>query len=158
MIKNVWIDADSCPPQVRNHVVKYCSTRGISVYFVANKPVECADAATGSFQMIVTDNSKDAADNYIFEHTTSGTLTSPSPDLVITRDIVFANRLVTKGVHVINDRGTEFTREIIKERLSERDFNLQLAGLGLSKKYNEGYDKTKFARFCNCFDRVIIRY
>ncbi len=107
--------------------------------------------------MIVTDNSKDSADNYIFEHVTEGTLTSPSPDLVITRDIVFADRLVTKGVHVINDRGTEFTREIIKERLSERDFNLQLAGLGLSKKYNEGYDAKKFEKFCNCFDRVVVR-
>ena len=158
MIKNVWIDADSCPPQVRNHVVKYCSTRGIKVFFVANKTIECPGTDPALFQMIVTDSTKDAADNYIFEHTTAGTLTCPSPDLVITRDIVFADRLVTKGVHVINDRGTEFTREIIKERLSERDFNLQLAGLGLSKKYNEGYDKTKFARFCNCFDRVIIRY
>ena len=157
MIKNVWIDADSCPPQVRNHVVKYCSTRGIKVVFVANKTIECPDPHPALFQMIVTDSTKDAADNYIFDHTTAGTLTCPSPDLVITRDIVFADRLVTKGVHVINDRGTEFTREIIKERLSERDFNLQLAGLGLSKKYNEGYDKTKFARFCNCFDRVVVR-
>ena len=142
---------------MRNHVVKYCSTRGIKVFFVANKTIECPGTDPALFQMIVTDSTKDAADNYIFEHTTAGTLTCPSPDLVITRDIVFADRLVTKGVHVINDRGTEFTREIIKERLSERDFNLQLAGLGLSKKYNEGYDKTKFARFCNCFDRVVVR-
>ena len=138
-------------------MVKYCSPRGIKVVFVANKTIECPVTDPALFQMIVTDSTKDAADNYIFEHTTAGTLICPSPDLVITRDIVFADRLVTKGVHVINDRGTEFTREIIKERLSERDFNLQLAGLGLSKKYNEGYDKTKFARFCNCFDRVVVR-
>ena len=157
MIKNVWIDADSCPPQVRNHVVKYCSTRGISVYFVANKPVECAGADQNSFGMIITDNAKDAADNYIFEHVTGGTLTNPSPDLVITRDIVFADRLVTKGVHVINDRGTEFTPDIIKERLGERDLNLQLANLGFTKTYHEGYDKKKFEKFCNCFDRVVVR-
>ena len=157
MIKNVWIDADSCPPQVRNHVVKYCSTRGISVYFVANKPVECAGADQNSFGMIVTDSTKDAADNYIFEHVTGGTLTNPSPDLVITRDIVFADRLVTKGVHVINDRGTEFTPDIIKERLGERDLNLQLANLGFTKTYHEGYDAKKFEKFCNCFDRVINR-
>ena len=157
MIKNVWIDADSCPPQVRNHVVKYCSTRGISVYFVANKPVECAGADQNSFGMIVTDSTKDAADNYIFEHTTAGTLTNPSPDLVITRDIVFADRLVTKGVHVINDRGTEFTPDIIKERLGERDLNLQLANLGFTKTYHEGYDAKKFEKFCNCFDRVVVR-
>ena len=157
MIKKVWIDADSCPLKVRNHVVKYCSARGIAVYFVANKAIECSDDIADKFKMIITDSSKDAADNYIFEHVTGGTLTAPSSDLVITRDIVFADRLVEKGVHVINDRGTEFTREIIKERLSERDFNLQLAGLGLSKPYNEGYDAKKFEKFCNCFDRVIVR-
>ena len=155
MIKNVWIDADSCPLKVRNHVVKYCASKEIAVFFVANKQIECTE--DGTFKMIITDDTKDAADNYIIEHTTGGTLTQPSPDLVITRDIVFADRLVSKGVHAINDRGTEFTREIIKERLSERDFNLQLAGLGLSKTYHEGYDANKFEKFCNCFDRVIVR-
>ncbi len=157
MIKNVWIDADSCPLKVRNHVVKYCTSRCINVFFVANKQIECATDTQGKFEMIITGSEKDAADNYIFEHTTAGTLTCPSPDLVITRDIVFADRLVTKGVHVINDRGTEFTREIIKKRLSERDFNLQLAGMGLSKPYHEGYDAKKFEKFCNCFDRVIVK-
>ncbi len=157
MIKNVWIDADSCPLKIRNHVVKYCCARGIDVYFVANKQIECSDDLAGKFKMIITDSSKDAADNYIFEHVTGGTLTVPSPDLVITRDIVFADRLINKGVLVINDRGTEFTREIIKERLSERDFNLQLAQMGLTKSYKEGYDAKKFEKFCNCFDRVIVR-
>ena len=155
MIKNVWIDADSCPPQVRNHTVKYCTDKNISVYFVANKNIECTQI--GPFKMIITDSSKDAADNYIFDHTTGGTVTSPSEDLVITRDIVFADRLVTKGVHVINDRGTEFTPEIIKERLGERDFNLQLAQMGLAKSYHEGYDQKKFEKFANCLDRVVVR-
>ena len=100
--------------------------------------------------MITTDQNKDSADNYIFDH-------AALTDLVITRDIVFADRLVTKGILAINDRGTEFTKEIIKERLSERDFNLQLAQMGLSKSYHEGYDKKKFEKFANCLDRIIIR-
>ena len=101
--------------------------------------------------MIVTDAQKDSADNYIFEHAQSGT------DLVITRDIVFADRLVEKGICCINDRGTEFTREMIKERLSTRDFDLQLAQMGLVKHHHEGYDKKKFAEFANSFDKVIHR-
>ncbi len=155
MIEHVWIDADSCPLLVRNHVTDYCAKRNIEVIFVANKKIECS--TQNPFKMIITDGSKDAADNYIFDHVTGGTPTVPSPDLVITRDIVFADRLVTKGVHVINDRGTEFTAEIIKERLGERDFNLQLAQMGLSKPYHEGYDAKKFEKFCNCFDRVVVR-
>ena len=149
MITNIWIDADSCPLKVRNHVVDYSAKKGINVFFVANKKIDCQ--SKNPFNMIITDAQKDSADNYIFEHVQSGT------DLVITRDIVFADRLVQNGIITINDRGTEFTKEIIKERLSERDFNLQLAQMGLSKSYHEGYDDKKFEKFCNCFDRVIIK-
>ncbi len=149
MITNIWIDADSCPLKVRNHVVDYSAKKGINVFFVANKKIDCQ--SKNPFNMIITDSQKDSADNYIFEHVQNGT------DLVITRDIVFADRLVQNGIITINDRGTEFTKEIIKERLSERDFNLQLAQMGLSKSYHEGYDDKKFEKFCNCFDRVIIK-
>ena len=149
MIKNIWVDADSCPLLVRNHVTEYGRKKGIKVFFVANKNISCD--FPDLFTMIITDAQKDSADNYIFKHAQSGT------DLVITRDIVFADRLVQKGLLAINDRGTEFTKEIIKERLSERDFNLQLVQLGLSKPYHEGYDKKKFEKFCNCLDRVVIR-
>ena len=149
MITNIWIDADSCPLKVRNHVVEYGAKKIINVFFVANKQIDCQ--SKNPYKMIITDEQKDSADNYIFEHAT------PDTDLVITRDIVFADRLVEKGIHTINDRGTEFTREIIKERLSERDFNLQLVEMGLSKPYHEGYDQKKFEKFCNCLDRVIIR-
>ncbi len=149
MITNIWIDADSCPLKVRNHVVDYSAKKGINVFFVANKKIDCQ--SKNPFNMIITDAQKDSADNYIFEHVQRGT------DLVITRDIVFADRLVQNGIITINDRGTEFTKEIIKERLSERDFNLQLAQMGLSKSYHEGYDDKKFEKFANCLDRIIIR-
>lgn len=98
--------------------------------------------------MIICDTSKDSADNFIYENSTN-------QDLVITRDIVFANRLVEKDIKTINDRGTIFTKENIKELLSSRDFDLQLANCGLVKHYNEGYDKKKFAMFANSFDKII---
>ena len=148
MITHIWIDADSCPLLVRNYVIKRAKALNTKLTFVANKEIPAED---NSFQMIITDGQKDSADNYIYENANPGT------DLVITRDIVFAGRLLEKGVITINDRGTEFTKEIIKERLSERDFNLQLAQMGLTKPYHEGYDKKKFEKFANCFDRVWIR-
>lgn len=122
---------------------------GTKVVFAANKAVPC-DTSLGPYEMKICGSGKDAADNYIFENCKSG-------DLVITRDIVFADRLVERGICTINDRGTEFTREMIKERLSTRDFDLQLAEMGLVKHHHEGYDKKKFAEFANSFDRVIHR-
>ena len=143
----IWVDADSCPSLVRNHTVKMGNKLGIRVVFAANKVIT-SDA--GQFEMTVCSAEKDAADNYIFDNCKTG-------DLVITRDIVFADRLVEKGINCINDRGTEFTSEMIKERLSTRDFDLQLAQIGLVKHHHEGYDKKKFAEFANSFDKVIHR-
>ena len=143
----IWVDADSCPALVRNHTVKMGNKLGLRVVFAANKPMG-SDA--GKFEMAVCGSEKDAADNYIFENCKSG-------DLVITRDIIFAGRLVERGICTINDRGTEFTREMIKERLSISDFDRQLAEIGLVKHHHEGYDKKKFAEFANSFDKVIHR-
>ncbi len=145
----IWIDADSCPSLVRNHTVKIGNKLGLRVVFAANKKIGC-EAAVGNYEMAICGSEKDAADNYIFENAKVG-------DLVITRDIVFAARLVERGICTINDRGTEFTREIIKERLSISDFDRQLAEIGLVKHFHEGYDKKKFAEFANSFDRVIHR-
>ena len=148
----IWVDADSCPSLVRNHTVKMGNKLGLNVRWVANKklPEPDVEYSENCFKMIICEAGKDAADNYIFER-------CGGCDLVITRDIVFADRLVEKGICCINDRGTEFTREMVKERLSERDFDLQLAEIGLVKHHHEGYDKKKFAGFANSFDKVIHR-
>lgn len=116
------------------------------VYFVANKQIP--NKTDFPFTMIVCDKEKDSADNYIYEN-------ARNTDLVITRDIVFADRLVTKGILAINDRGTIFTKDNIKELLADRDFDMQLVEIGLSKHYKEGYDKKKFAAFANSFDKAI---
>ena len=81
---SIWIDADSCPTLVRNHVVKMGNRLNCQVYFVANKDIPCNQ--DGQFQMIICKKEKDSADNYIFDHVAAS-------DLVITRDIVFAERL-----------------------------------------------------------------
>ena len=146
MSVTIWIDADSCPALVRNHCVKMGGKLNIPVNFVANKNIPCSEKSP--FKMIICSAGKDEADNYIYDNV-------QEKDLVVTRDIVFADRLVDKNICVINDRGTEFTKEMIKERLSTRDFDLQLANCGLVQHYHEGYDKKKFAQFANCFDKTI---
>ena len=143
---HIWIDADSCPSLVRNHAIKMAARYSLAITLVANKQITCTQSAP--YEMIVCEQNKDAADNYIFDH-------AATTDLVITRDIVFADRLVNKEIPCINDRGTIFNKQNIKELLAERDFNLNLSEMGLVKHYNEGYDKKKFAAFANSFDKII---
>lgn len=142
----IWIDADSCPTLVRNHVVTYANKLNIEIKLVANKniPIE----TTFPYQMIICNKEKDAADTFILQNV-------KPYDLVITRDIVFADKLVTKEIHAINDRGTYFCKDNIKNLLSDRDFDFQLAQIGLVKQPKNGYSKKDFEKFANCFDRIL---
>lgn len=143
----IWIDADSCPTLVRNHAVKTAGKLGLNIFFVANKSIPCD---YDNFEMIICSSEKDAADNYILEN-------AEAFDLVITRDIVFADRLVSKNIAVINDRGTFFTKENIKDLLSDRDFDFALFQAGVVKHAKEGYSKKDFEKFANCFDKVLTK-
>lgn len=120
----------------------------LNIILVANKNIHCK--TDFAYEMKICSAQKDAADNYILQNATSN-------DLVITRDIVFASKLVEKNITSINDRGTVFNSENIAKLLSERNFNLQLAEIGLVKHFNNGYDKKLFSLFANAFDREINR-
>ena len=87
-------------------------------------------------------------DNYIVENATE-------KDLVITRDIPLANRLVEKNISVINDRGTKFTQNNIKELLSIRNFNHELAQIGITGEKVKNYGQKEIAKFSNCLDKEL---
>ena len=139
----IWVDADSCPTAIRDFVVKYAHNFSIEVIFVAKKKI---NACFSDFEMIICNNEKDAADNYILKHATVH-------DLVITKDIIFASKLVEKSITVINDRGTAFSKNNINEKLSDRDFDFQLAQIGLGGKKGNFYSKKEFLKFKECFNK-----
>ena len=143
----VWVDADSCPRMVREYLVSYTKKLELPVFFVANRIIP-QPVPYEKFKMIVCPAESQAADDYITGHVKKS-------DLVVTRDIPLAARLVESGISVMNDRGTLFTTENIKERLSERNFNLQLAEIGLCGAKQNFYGKKEFSLFANCFDKKI---
>lgn len=145
-ITQIWIDADSCPLPVRNYCIESANKNKLKIFLVANKEIKCT--VSFPYQMIVVSKEKDSADNYILSN-------AKQNDLVITRDIVFADKLNKNNIACINDRGTEFTAEKIKKLLEDREFDLQIANCGLVKHFHEGYDNKKFQDFKNCFNKVL---
>ena len=143
----IIVDADSCPKQARTFLEKTAIRLNITLEYAANHDIPFFSQSP-LFTMTLCANTEGAADDYIVESVRPN-------DLVVTRDIPLAQRLVHKGITVINDRGTIFSRGNIKELLSERNFDFELAQIGLVKHYNEGYNKQKFAKFANCFDKII---
>jgi uncharacterized protein YaiI (UPF0178 family) len=144
----IWIDADSCPRQVRDQICKTGLRLNIPVTYVANHAIPMP--VNSLFTMILADASPDAADDYIVEHAL------PS-DLVITRDIPLAKRLVDKKIRVLNDRGTVYTEKNINERLSLRNLMLDLYNNGIYPEKTGQFGKKEMQDFANSFDREVTR-
>lgn len=144
MIK-VWIDADSFPTLLKNFILEYAEKNYLEIIFVANKPIK---SDKQNFKMILAENTKDSADNIIFENITE-------KDIAITRDILLAERLVQKNIKTINDRGTYFSKENIKRKVEERNYDFNLAQLGFSGSKEKNYGMKELKKFRECFEKTL---
>ena len=143
---SIWVDADSCPIPVKDIIFRFCKRLQIKLIFVANHEIPMPKSQL--FQMIVCDATPDAADNYIVDNAMEN-------DIVITRDIPMAARLLEKNITTINDRGLLFTSENIREKLSLRNFNKELYDNGILSEKTSTFSKKDVNNFANCFDREI---
>ena len=144
MIK-VWIDADSFPTLLKSFILEYAEKNYLEIIFVANKPIKSDEQ---NFKMILAENTKDSADNIIFENITE-------KDIAITRDILLAERLVQKNIKTINDRGTYFSKENIKKKVEERNYDFNLAQLGFSGSKEKNYGMKELKKFRECFEKTL---
>lgn len=166
----IWADADSMPVAIRSIISRRCTAAAdenkIRAVFVSNKPVPLPSgkyikaAIVGKAAASIQENHRnddgspgpcpDNADDYIMLKAVRG-------DIVVTRDIPLAKKLAEKGITVINDRGTIWTMDTIKERNSVRDHITELRKLGLAP----GMDKAKsfgpkeVKAFADAFDKAV---
>lgn len=145
---NIFVDADSCPALIRPLIEKAAERRSVTTVFVANRPVPVRKSPFLSF--ILTGKEEGSADDWIVAHVKEG-------DLVITRDIPLAARLLELKATVINDRGLRFTDDNIKSRLSERDLMKEFYQSGLAVQGLRSYGKREVFEFANCFDAVLTK-
>lgn len=114
---------------------------------VAARPLRLAGA-----ELLLVEAGPDAADDRIVELAEEG-------DLAVTRDIPLAERLVEKGVVVLNDRGDVYSRENVRERRSLRDRAAELRALGLAPESPRArsWGEKERKRFADTFDRELTR-
>lgn len=141
----VWIDGDSCPKKVKDFLFNYSKSKSFLINIVANRKVELP-TDNNLLNLIVVENQKDAADNHIYEN-------SSLNDIVVTRDILFAQRLVEKKVTVMNDRGLIFNKDNIQDKLREREFSMNLSAIGLGGGKNNYYGEKEIKKFISVFER-----
>jgi uncharacterized protein YaiI (UPF0178 family) len=143
----IFVDADSCPRQTREMLLRFSIRLNIKAVFAANHPIPDLPA---SVIMEICPPGEGAADDRIVELARTG-------DLVITRDLPLAERLVDAGISALDDRGRIFTKENIKERRSIRDFVVGLAENGLDTERTASYGKKELNDFANSLDRELTR-
>jgi uncharacterized protein YaiI (UPF0178 family) len=144
---NILVDADSCPRPARELILRSAARTGLGTVFAANRPIP---GIGGGAVMEICPPGDNAADDRIFALARPG-------DLVITRDIPLASRLVEAAVLVMDDRGRVYTRENIRERLSLRDFTVALAENGMDYDRPAIYGKRDLKAFADSLDRVLSR-
>jgi len=140
----IFVDADSCPKSARDLVLRRSLKLGIQPVFAANHLIPgCEDA-----QMEICCAKENSADDKIVELSKKG-------DIVITRDVPLAKRLVEKEVAVLDDRGRIFTVNNINEALSLRNFSVGLANDGLGMERIANYGKKELKNFADSLDRML---
>jgi uncharacterized protein YaiI (UPF0178 family) len=144
----IYIDADSCPRPARELVLRRAEKAGLSTIFAANRPIPGVSGPGAVMEICPA--GEGAADDRIVELARPG-------DLVITRDIPLASRLVAASILVIDDRGQIYTQENIREKLSLRDFKVGRADSGLGMERTVSYGRRELKNFADALDRLLVR-
>jgi len=154
----ILVDADSCPREARDLVLRFSARLGIKTIFAANRPIPGIPSPKKGnqpppeelVQMELCSKESGAADDRIVALALPG-------DLALTRDLPLAERLVGAGISVLDDRGRIFTKENIRQLRSLRDFTVGLAENGMEYERTASYGKKEINKLANSLDKEITR-
>ena len=140
----IYVDGDSC--SVKKEVFKVADRYKLKVIVVANQylnvPLDI------NIQMEVVSGDFDAADDWIADNITEG-------DILITSDLLLAERAVKKQARVVGQKGNELDEENIGGALAGREISAHLRNLGDTKGGPSALTKVDRSRFLGKLDQVI---
>jgi uncharacterized protein len=119
----IWVDADACPTVIKDILFRAADRARMHVTLVANQPIRRAVSPFVHFVQVGA--GFNVADARIVELMQAG-------DLVITADVPLAASVIEKGGTALDPRGTLYTAENVRERLSVRNFLDELRGSGVN--------------------------
>jgi len=99
-------------------------------------------------KMIVVPGNFDAADDWIVEN-------SNCRDIIITSDILLADRCIKKGARVLGNKGEEFTEDNIGSAIANRELMQNLRHMGEVKGGPSPMDKKARSKFLGTLDTMI---
>jgi uncharacterized protein len=144
----IWVDADACPAVIRDILFRAADRARMRITLVANQPVKRAVSPYIHFVQVPA--GFNVADARIVE------MMEPR-DLVITADVPLAAAVIEKGGVALDPRGTLYTSENVRERLSLRNFMDELRGSGVNTGGPASLGKRERQLFANQLDRWLAK-
>ena len=142
----ILVDADACP--VKDDIYRVAIRHGVPVIVVSNSGMRLPGHPLVT-QTVVSD-SFDAADDWIAEH-------SDATALVVTGDILLADRCLKAGATVLSHTGKPFTTSSIGAAIATRAIMADLRAGGDVIGGPAGFAKTDRSRFLQALDTALVR-
>ena len=146
----IYVDADACP--VREEVYRVADRLQLQVHVVSNGSRPIPPPRRAHVQMVTVDEGADKADDWIAE-------ASGPASVVITADILLADRCLKAGATVISNSGKPFTTSSIGAAVATRAIMADLRagatapGIGGPAPFS----KADRSRFLSALDEALVR-
>jgi len=142
----ILVDADACP--VKDEVYKVAWRHGVPVTIVSNSPIRVPDHPL--IERMVVGSAFDAADDWIAERADAGTV-------VVTADILLADRALKAGATVLGPSGKPFTTSSIGAAIATRAIMADLRAGGDAVGGPAPFAKADRSRFLQALDEALVR-
>jgi uncharacterized protein len=141
---SIYVDADACP--VKDEVYRVARRYTIKVFVVANMAMRVPPEPL--IELVVVKGRFDAADDWIVERVSVG-------DVVITADILLADRCLRKGARVLGPKGDVFTEDAIGDAVTTRALLDMLRQSGEFAGGPAPFSKSDRSRFLSKLDDAV---
>ena len=142
----ILVDADACP--VKDEIYKVAWRRDVPVTLVSNSHFRVPDHPL--IERVVVSDAFDAADDWIAERAGARTV-------VVTGDILLADRCLKQGATVIGPNGKPFTTASIGGAIATRAILADLrSGAGMTGG-PAPFAKADRSRFLQALDEALVR-
>lgn len=148
MTTHVYVDADSCP--VKDEVYKVVKRHGLEVTLVSNRWFRTPAWPWLHMEVVPDSGDLDAADDWIVEHV-------EALDVVVTEDILLAQRCIEKRARVLTPRGHEYSPVNIGEAVASRELLANLREAGHEVGGPSAFDKKDRSAFLQEFEELLRR-
>ncbi len=140
----IFIDADGCA--VKDETYKVAGRYQLKVFVVANKAISVPIHPL--IEMKVVSGSFDAADDWIIDNAEAG-------DIVVTSDILLAERCVKKKVRALGPKGAEWTEDNIGGAVAGRELMQNLRHMGEMRSGPAPMEKKDRSQYLGKLDQII---